>query len=127
MTISPRWLCATVAFTLALAGPFATWTAAAQSLMQQQRSSILNEPPSGYAEPTEGDAVAAGFMNVVYVPGKVIICSLGTLATVGVLLLTFGTAHQYAKSVFIEGCGGDWVLTADHLSGKIQPKSDLEY
>lgn len=126
MTISPRWLCATVAFTLALAGPFATWTATAQSLMQQ-RSSILNEPPSGSAEPTGGDAVAAGFMNVVYVPGKVIICSLGTLATVGILLLTFGTGHQAAKSTFTEGCGGDWVLTADHLSGRIQPKSDLEY
>jgi hypothetical protein len=126
MTISPRWLCATVAFTLILAGPFATWTATAQSLMQQ-RSSILNEPPSGSAEPTGGDAVAAGFMNVVYVPGKVIICSLGTVATVGILLLTFGTAHQAAKSTFNEGCGGDWVLTADHLSGRIQPKSDLEY
>lgn len=126
MTISPRWLCATVAFTLALAGPFATWPATAQSLMQQ-RSSILDEPPSGSAEPTGGDAVAAGFMNVVYVPGKVIICSLGTLATVAVLLLTFGTGHQAAKDVFNEGCGGDWVLTADHLSGKIQPKSDLEY
>jgi hypothetical protein len=127
MTSTPRWLCAIVAFTMVLTGPFASWTAGAQGLMQQQQSSILNEPPSGGAEPTEGDAVAAGLMNVVYVPGKAIICTLGTIATVGLLLLTFGTAHQAAKSTFVEGCGGDWVLSADHLSGKIQPKSDLEY
>ena len=127
MTITPRWLCAIVAFTMILTGPVATWTAGAQSLMQQQQGSILNEPPSGSVEPTEGDAVAANMMNVVHVPGKAIICTLGTLASVGVLLITFGTGYRHAKSVFNEGCGGDWVLTPEHLSGKIQPKSDLEY
>ncbi len=127
MTIIPRWLCALVAFAMILAGPFASWTAGAQSLMQQQQGSILNEPPSGSAEPTEGDAVAAGLMNVVYVPGKVILCSLGTLASFGALLVTFGTGYQFAKSIFVEGCGGDWVLTADHLAGKYQRKDDLQY
>ena len=127
MTISPRWLCATVAFTMILAGPFASWTAGAQVLMQQQRDSILNEPPSGSVEPSEGDAVAAGMMNVVYVPGKVILCTLGTVASFSVLIMTFGSGYRAAKSVFNEGCGGDWVLTPEHLSGKIQPKNDLEY
>lgn len=126
MAITPRWLCALVAFTMILVGPLASWTAGAQSLMQQQ-GSIFNEPPSGSVEPTGGDAVAAGMMNVVYVPGKVILCSLGTVATVGVLLLTFGSGYRAAKSVFNEGCGGDWVLTPEHLSGKIQPKDDLQY
>lgn len=126
MTISPRWLCAIVAFTMILAGPFASWTAGAQGLMQSH-GSILNDPPSGSVEPTEGDAVGAGMMNVVYVPGKAIICTLGVVATVGVLLVTFGSGYRAAKTVFNEGCGGDWVLTPEHLSGKIQPKSDLEY
>lgn len=127
MTSTPRWLCATVAFIMILAGPFASWTAGAQGLMQQQNSSILNEPPSGSVEPTEGDAVAAGLMNVLYVPGKVIICSLGTLASFGALVVTFGTAYRFAKDIFVEGCGGDWVLTGDHLSGKVQRKDDLQY
>ena len=126
MTISPRWLCAIVAFTMILAGPFASWTAGAQGLMQPH-GSILNDPPSGSVEPTEGDAVGAGMMNVVYVPGKAIICTLGVVATFGVLVVTFGSGYRAAKSVFNEGCGGDWVLTPEHLSGKIQPKSDLEY
>jgi hypothetical protein len=127
MTISPRWLCAIVAFTMILTGPFASWTASAQGLMQQAQGSLLNDRPSGSAEPTEGDAVAAGMLNVVYVPGKVILCSLGAIASFSVLVVTFGTAYRAAKSVFGEGCGGDWVLTPDHLSGRIQPKDDLEY
>ena len=127
MTIFPRSLCALVAFTVVLAGPFASWTAGAQGPMQQSQSSILSEPPSGSVEPTGGDAVAAGMMNVIYVPGKAIICTAGVVASVGVLLVTFGSAYQHAKWVFNEGCGGDWVLTGEHLSGKIQPKSDLEY
>ena len=44
-----------------------------------------------------------------------------------VLIVTFGTGYRAAKAVFNEGCGGDWVLTPEHLSGKIQPKNDLEY
>lgn len=127
MTIFPRSLCALVAFTVVLAGPFTSWTAGAQGLMQPSQSSILSEPPSGSVEPTGGDAVAAGMMNVIYVPGKVIICTAGVVASVGVLLVTFGSAYQHAKWVFNEGCGGDWILTPEHLSGKIQPKSDLEY
>lgn len=127
MTIFPRSLCALVAFTVVLAGPFASWTAGAQGLMQQSQSSILSEPPSGSVEPTEGDAVAAGMMNVIYVPGKAILCTAGVVASVGLLLVTFGSGYRAAKSVFNEGCGGDWILTPEHLSGKIQPKSDLEY
>ena len=107
--------------------PLAVSRVGAQGLMQQAQGSLLNDRPSGSAEPTEGDAVAAGMMNVVYVPGKVILCSLGAIASFSVLVVTFGTAYRAAKSVFGEGCGGDWVLTPDHLSGRIQPRDDLEY
>jgi hypothetical protein len=127
MTISPRWLCAIVAFTMILAGPFASWTAGAQGLLQQQQGSILHEPPSGSVEPTEGDAVAAGMMNVIYVPGKAIICTFGAVASFSVLVITLGSGYKAAKTVFNEGCGGDWVLTPEHLSGKIQRKPDTEY
>ena len=66
-------------------------------------------------------------MNVVYVPGKVFLCTLGTVASFSVLIVTFGSGYRAAKAVFNEGCGGDWVLTPEHLSGKIQPRNDLEY
>jgi hypothetical protein len=130
MTIT-RWQCAVLAFIMILAGPYATWLSVAQAQQTQTATmdtsgSILNPPLSGSVEPTAGDAVAAGFMNVVYVPGKAILCGLGTVATVGLLLVTFGTAYRPATAVFKEGCAGDWVLTPEHISGAIPPQSDVD-
>jgi hypothetical protein len=78
-------------------------------------------------DPTEGDAVAAGFMNVVYVPGKAIICTAGVLTSTVLMLLTFGSGYRAARGVFLEGCSAPWVLTADHVSGKIPGPGDAGY
>jgi len=78
-------------------------------------------------DPTAGDATAAGFMNVVYVPGKAIICTAGVLTSTLVMLLTFGTGYRAARGVFLEGCSSPWVLTADHVSGKIPGPGDAGY
>jgi hypothetical protein len=78
-------------------------------------------------EPTPGDATAAGFMNVVYVPGKAIICTAGVLTSTLLLLLTFGSAYRAARGVFQEGCSSPWVLTAEHVSGKIPGPGDPGY
>ena len=115
-----RWVAAGLAFTVAAAFPLASWTAVAQA-----------QTPAGGAqqagmEPTDGQKTAAGLMNVFHVPGKAIVCGLGTARTIAVLLLTFGSAYRMAARVFDEGCGGDWVITPDHLSGKIQPRGDLD-
>jgi hypothetical protein len=106
-----------------LAGPYATWlsVADAQQRSTMESGSILTVPDTQSTEPTAGDAVGAGMMNVVYVPGKAIICALGTAATIGILLITFGQAYTAAKDTFKEGCGGDWVLTPEHVSGAIPP------
>jgi hypothetical protein len=78
-------------------------------------------------EPTPGDATAAGIMNVVYVPGKAIICTAGVVTSTILLLLTFGSAYRQARGVFQEGCSSPWVLTADHVSGKIPGPGDPGY
>ncbi|HEV8530791.1 MAG TPA: hypothetical protein VGT00_05210 [Methylomirabilota bacterium] len=83
--------------------------------------------PVTSTDPTSGDAVAAGFLNVIYVPGKAIICATGTLTSVLVMLLTFGSAYRAATGVFNEGCGGDWVLTPEHVSGQIPGPGDAGY
>jgi len=83
--------------------------------------------PVTSTEPTTGDAVGAGFLNVIYVPGKAIICTAGTLTSVLVMLLTFGSGYRAATSVFNEGCGGDWVLTPEHVSGQIPGPGDAGY
>ena len=78
-------------------------------------------------EPTPGDATAAGVMNVVYVPGKAIICTAGVITSTVLMLLTFGSAYRAARGVFQEGCSSPWVLTADHVSGKIPGPGDPGY
>jgi hypothetical protein len=83
--------------------------------------------PVTSTDPTSGDAVAAGFLNVIYVPGKAIICTAGTLTSVLVMLLTFGSGYRAATGVFNEGCGGDWVLTPEHVSGQIPGPGDPGY
>lgn len=85
-----------------------------------------NEPVSSN-EPTPGDATAAGFMNVVYVPGKAIICTAGVVTSTVLMVLTFGSAYRQARAVFMEGCSAPWALTADHVSGKIPGPGDPGY
>ncbi|HUO65404.1 MAG TPA: hypothetical protein VMT97_16935 [Terriglobales bacterium] len=85
-----------------------------------------NEPVSSN-EPTPGDATAAGFMNVVYVPGKAIICTAGIVTSTVLMVLTFGSAYRQAREVFMEGCSAPWALTADHVSGKIPGPGDPGY
>lgn len=85
-----------------------------------------NEPVSSN-EPTPGDATAAGFLNVVYVPGKAIICTAGVVTSTVLMVLTFGSAYRAARGVFMEGCSAPWALTADHVSGKIPGPGDPGY
>ena len=85
-----------------------------------------NDPVTS-RDPTPGDATAAGFMNVVYVPGKAIICTAGVLTATVLLLLTFGSAYRAARGVYLEGCSAPWALTASHVSGRIPGPGDPGY
>jgi len=59
-------------------------------------------------ETLPGDAAAAGVMNVVYIPGKAIICTAGTVTATVLLILTFGSAYRSARDLFLEGCSSPW-------------------
>jgi hypothetical protein len=83
--------------------------------------------PVASNEPTDADRVGAGFLNVVYVPGKAIACTAGTVTSVVLMLLTLGSAYRAATGVFNEGCGGTWVLTPEHVSGQIPGPGDSGY
>ena len=84
------------------------------------------EPVTAH-DPTEGDAVAAGFLNVVYVPGKAIICTAGVITATVVMLATFGSGYRAARGVFMEGCSQPWALTAPYVSGKVPGPGDPGY
>jgi hypothetical protein len=153
MKISP-WIAAALVAALLISGPLAPMAAFAQAPQMQQAApppgveppltsqtpgqqpvpvdppeTMLMSPiePTSSHEPTEGDATAAGVMNVVYVPGKAIICSAGVITATVLMLLTFGSAYRAARGVYLEGCSAPWALTAEHVSGKIPGPGDPGY
>ena len=68
------------------------------------------------APPGTGAKIGAGALNVVYLPGKAIVCGAGTLVAGLVMLATFGSAYREATSFFNEGCSGAWLLTAEQVA-----------
>src|SRR5689334_7221261 len=103
-----RGRCATVVAAFVI-GVFLAPLAASAQMQAPPPPPPRPVPPlmlSGPYEPTQGDRVGAGLLNVVYIPGKAILCSVGTLASAGLMLLTFGSAYHEAVGVFQEGCAG---------------------
>jgi hypothetical protein len=75
-------------------------------------------PPTATSPPEDAGVaygVGAAAVNVLYVPGKAIVCSLGGVAAFGVLFLTFGGAYRPAAAVTRQACGGKWTVSAADL------------
>ena len=118
MRVATKGLCALLVAVMALTGPLLSRAAMVQA------AEMSTAPVD--ADVADSDRVGAGFLNIVYVPGKAIVCGLGTIASAGVMLLTFGSGYRAAVATFHEGCGGTWVLTPEHVAGKVPPAEDVE-
>ncbi len=135
MKIYP-WISAALVAALFVSGPLAPMAVFAQ-VPQAGQERVPVDPvekmlmpsvePVTSKEPTDGDAIAAGFMNVVYVPGKAIVCTAGVLTSTLVMLITFGSGYRAARGVFLEGCSSPWALTGEYVSGKIPGPGDPGY
>ncbi len=110
-----KWLSVLVVAVLAMGGPLAPLAAMAQAPQPAPA-----QAPAG--EPSQGAKVGAGVLNIVYVPGKAILCGTGTLVSAGLMLLTFGSAYRAAVNIFNEGCGGKWALTPYDVAGRRPPE-----
>lgn len=133
-----KWVCAVLVAVLALGSPLAALAQAPPGPqypdLQKQPypypgSAMSAQPPPTLdprLEPTEGDKTGAFFLNLAYVPGKAIVCGVGTLTSALVMGLTLGSGYRQAIGTFKEGCHGTWVLTPEHVSGKIPPKEDVD-
>lgn len=117
MAKAPRWLCAVMVAVVALTGPLALILTPAPASAQTSDDDRTNS-----LEPTGGDRAGAIALNFAYVPGKALMCGLGTVAGATFALISFGTGYRAARNLFLEGCGGDWILTGEHLTGKIPPR-----
>jgi hypothetical protein len=76
--------------------------------------------------PGTGAKIGAGVLNVVYLPGKAIVCSAGTLVAGLFMLATFGTAYREATSFFNDGCGGAWLVTPEQVAAAPK-KAQIQY
>jgi len=129
---NPQWLSAVFAVLL-VAGPLGPMAAVAQTStsataplppLESMQPETVQE--SVTAPPGTGAKIGAGVLNVVYLPGKAIICSASTLVAGAFMLATFGTAHREATSFFKEGCGGAWLVTPEQVAAA--PKNvQLQY
>jgi hypothetical protein len=120
MRVATKWLCGLLVAVMALTGPLMSRAAVVQAAELSSGATPVD------ADVSDADRVGAGFLNVVYVPGKSIVCGLGAIASAGVMILTFGTAYRAAVDTFREGCGGTWMLTPEHVAGKIPPADEIE-
>lgn len=109
---SPKRLGAVVTV-LALVGGCLAPVASAQTPMQSMQPETVEVTP---VEVGKGARVGAAVLNVVYVPGKAITCTAGTIVAGGFMLATFGSAYREAVSFFNEGCGGPWLLTPEQVA-----------
>ena len=128
----PQWVSAVFAAVLAV-GPLGPMAAVAQTSttataplqpMQSMQPETIDE--SVASPPGTAAKIGAGVLNVVYLPGKAIICSAGTLVAGAFMLATFGRAYREATSFFNEGCGGAWLLTPEQVAA-VPKEVQLEY
>jgi hypothetical protein len=108
-----------LAVTLALSGPV---TALAQSRGSGAAPAMPAETPQA-AEADKSEAgetayrVGAGVATVINIPMRGALCIMGGGFGLAVLVITFGSGYRAAARVAEEGCGGPWVITAEHLKG----------
>ena len=118
MRDATKWLCGLLVMLMALTGPLLSRAAVVEAA--ELSSDTVD------VEVSDGDRVGAGVLNVAYVPGKAIVCGLGTIVSAAVMIATLGSAYRAAVATFKEGCDGPWVLTPEHVAGKIPPRDEIE-
>ena len=76
MRDATKWLCGLLVALMALTGPLLSRAAVVEAAELSSTAADV--------EVSDGDRVGAGVMNVVYVPGKAIVCGLGTVVSAAV-------------------------------------------
>ena len=133
MRTHTRVVAALLAVTL-LGGPLASLAGAQQPQPQPQ-----GQPPApdlfqeqlkaerANSGPSSAYDAAAVTTNVFLVPGRAITCGLGAVVGFAVIVATLGTQYKAASSVWQEGCGGRWTVTADDMRPDSVSGRPLDY
>ena len=100
---SKRWIGALLATALIVSFAPPSWA--------QDRSQLQSKPGAGAT-------AAAVASNVLYVPGKVIVCTTSGVLWIATMALTFGTLYREAGDFVQGGCGGKWVVTPEDMDDR---------
>jgi hypothetical protein len=100
-------------------GPFVAPLAAQAPPPPPAETGALDSPvpAEGSSSAAKAGAVA---VNVFRVPGKTILCGVGSIIGVGLMLITGCTQYRAAGAVVREGCGGKWVIGPDDLNRDVE-------
>ncbi len=126
MTAASRLLGLLLVVVLASTGVLTPLAAVAQSQPQPAEPDLYAETfkPSVTGELASGAVFTAGAL--VATPfvfgGRALLCGAGSLLSLGVLMITLGTAYGAAEGVFEEGCIGKWVVTPNDLRAESTKK-----
>lgn len=95
--------------------PFVTVLTAALLLCPSSSPAWAQGPQPAKDGPGTGEEVAAGFSNVLYVPGKAIVCTTSGILWIATMALTLGALYNEAANFVKGGCGGKWIVARDDI------------
>jgi hypothetical protein len=72
-----------------------------------------DEPSQPKDAEESGSTGAAVVSNIIYIPGKAIVCGMSGVLWTVTMLLTFGALYQESADFVKGGCGGQWVVRSD--------------
>ena len=78
---------------------------------------LAQSPPP--AQEDSGEGVAAGFSNVLYIPGKAIFCASSGVLWLTMMVFTLGHSYNAAANFVKGGCGGKWIVRGEDI--KLEP------
>ena len=71
--------------------------------------------PPAKDEPGTAEKVTAGFSDVLYIPGKAIVCAGSGFLWLTFMVVTFGHSYDAAANFIKGGCGGKWLITGEDI------------
>lgn len=110
-----RWLSLVLAVTMLLTGSLPLAVRAQQP--QQPAQEAPQAPEEQAKGPGAGYALGAVVVNVIHIPGKLALCTIGGVLGLATLGITIGSGYRAAARIMEEGCGRPWVITPQDLKG----------
>jgi len=72
-------------------------------------------PAAAGSVPGSDDESGSVAANILYIPGRGLICGAGGLMAGVVMLITFGQSYESASEVLHGACSGPWSLTPSDI------------